>query len=43
MGNSKSPLSKNAISQKTNPSDNITNCVKEKEFDKSENFTNIKD
>ncbi len=42
MGNSKSSLSKNAISQKTNPSDNISD-INEKESIKSESFTNIKD
>ena len=43
MGTSKPSLSSTALSQKQNPSDNITNDVKEKEFNKSENLTNIKD
>ena len=43
MGTSKSSIGKNNVSQKTNPSDKITIDVKEKEFSKSENFTNIKD
>ena len=43
MGTSKSSIGKKNVSQKTNPSDNITIDVKEKEFSKSENFTNIKD
>ena len=40
---SKSSLSKNALSQKTNPSDNITIDVKEKESNNLENLTNLKD
>ena len=43
MGTSKASIGKNNVSQKTNSSDNITNDVKEKEFNKSENLTNIKD
>ena len=43
MGTSKPSPSGTALSQKQNPSDNITNDVKEKEFNKSENLTNIKD
>jgi len=43
MGNSKSTLSKNALSQKTNPNDNIISDINEKESIKSESFTNIKD
>ena len=43
MGANKASLSKNVLSQKTNPSDNITNDPKEREFNKSENYTNIKD
>ena len=43
MGTSKPSLSSTALSQKQNTNDNITNDVKEKEFNKSENLTNIKD
>ena len=43
MGTSKSSIGKSNVSQKANPSDNITTEVKEKEFNKSENLTNIKD
>jgi len=43
IGNSKSSIGKNNVSQKTNPSDNITIDVNEKEFNKTDNFTNIKD
>ena len=43
MGTSKSSVGKNNASQNTNLSDNITNEIKEKEFDKPENFTKIKD
>ena len=43
MGTSKPSPSSTSLSQKQNPSDNITNDVKEKEFNKSENFSNIKD
>ena len=46
MGNSKSSLGKNNLYQKSNPSDNITIDIKEKEFKKSENseiFINKKD
>ena len=42
-GTSKSSISKNNLSQKTNPSDNIIIDINEKELNKSENFTNIKD
>ena len=42
MGTNKS-LGKNNMTQKTNPNDNITIEVKEKEFNKSENFTNLKE
>ena len=43
MGTIKPSPSTTSLSQKQNPSDNITNDVKEKEFNKSENFSNIKD
>ena len=43
MGNSKSTLSKNAISHKTNSNDNIISDINEKESIKSESFSNIKD
>jgi len=43
MGNSKSTLSKNALSHKTNPNDNIISDTNEKESIKSERFSNIKD
>ena len=43
MGTSKSSVGKNNVSQKTNPSDIIVNDVKGKEFNESENLTNIKD
>ena len=43
MGSSKPSLGSTALSQKQNPSDNITNDVKEKELNKSENLTNMKD
>ena len=43
MGNSKSSLSKNALSQKTNPSDNIISDINEKDTEKSEIFINKKD
>jgi len=43
IGNSKSSISKNNVSQKTNPSDKITIDINEKEFNKTDNFTNIKD
>ena len=43
MGNNKSNLSKNALSQKTNPNDNIISDINEKESIKSKRFTNIKD
>ena len=40
MGANKSSSSKNALSQSTNPSDNINNGISEKESNKSEIFTN---
>ena len=43
MGSSKSSLSKNALSQKTTPSDNIISDINEKEFNKSEILTKKKD
>ena len=43
IGTSKSSLSKNNLSQKTNPSDNIINDFDEKEAEKSEIFINKKD
>ena len=43
MGTNKSSLSKNALSQSTNPSDNIISDINEKESNKSESFTKIKD
>jgi len=43
MATSKSPISKTALPPKTKTSDNITNDIKEKEFNKSDNFTNMKD
>ena len=43
MGTSKSSLSKNALSQKTNPSDNIISDINKKESEKSEIFINKKD
>ena len=42
MGNSKSSLSKNASSQKTNPNDIIVSENNEKESNKSEIFSNKK-
>ena len=42
-GSSKSTLSKNALSHKTNPNDNIISDINEKESNKSEGFTNIRD
>ena len=42
MGTSKSSLGKNALSQKTNPSDNIID-INEIESNKSEIFINKKD
>ena len=41
MGNSKSTLSKNALSQKTNPNDNIISDINEKESNKSEICTEL--
>ena len=43
MGTNKSSLSKNALTQRTNSSDNIVSDINEKETDKSEIFSNIKD
>ena len=43
LGTSKSSLGKNTLSQKTNPSDNITNNMHEKNSNKSETFSNIND
>ena len=43
MGTNKPSLSKNALSQKTNPSDNIISEINEKEPNKSEIFTHKKD
>ena len=43
MGSNKSSLSKNALSQKTSPSDNIIGDINEKEIEKSEIFINKKD
>ena len=43
MGTNKSSLSKNALSQKTNSSDNIVSDINEKETGKSEIFTTKKD
>ena len=43
MGNSKSTLSKNAISHKTNSNDNIISDINEKESNKSEILINKKD
>ena len=43
MGTSKSSLGKSALPQNTNHSDKIDIDINEKESNKSENFTNIKD
>ena len=43
MGTSKTTLGKNALSQKTNHSDNIISEINDKESNKSESVTNIKD
>ena len=43
MGTNKSSLGKNSLSQNTNLSGAITNGVKEKEFNKSDNLSNLKD
>ena len=43
IGSNKSSLSKNALSQKTIPSDNIIGDINEKETENSENFINKKD
>ena len=42
-GTNKSPLSKNALSQMTNSSDNIIIDKNEKESEKSESFNKVKD
>ena len=43
MGTNKSSLSKNALSQKTSPSDGIITDINEKENEKAEIFINKKD
>ena len=43
MGANKASLSKNVLSQKTSPSDNIISDSNEKESEKSEIFVNKKD
>ena len=43
IGTSKSNLGKNSLSQKTNPSDNTTNDINEKDSKKSELFINKQD
>ncbi len=43
LGPIKSSLSKNNLSQNTNPSDNIINSLNMKDSNKSENFSNMKD
>ena len=43
MGAIKPPTSKTALSQKQNPSDNISNKINEKESNNSESFSKIKD
>jgi len=43
MGTSKSSLSKTALSQKTNSSGNIASNINEKDSNKSESFTKIKE
>ena len=43
MGANKASLSKNVLSPKTNPNDNIISEVNEKESEKSEIFINKKD
>ncbi|MDC3016273.1 diadenylate cyclase, partial [Prochlorococcus sp. AH-736-E20] len=43
LGTSKSSLGKNALSQKTGPSDNIASDINEKESKKSEVFINKKE
>ena len=40
MASAKSSLNKNALSQKTGPSDNIISDINEKESEKSEIFIN---
>ena len=43
MGTIKPPVSKTALTQKQNPSDKIINDINDKESNKSESFSNIKD
>ena len=43
MGANKASLSKNVLSQKTNPGDNIITDINEKASEKSEIFINKKD
>ena len=43
LGTSKTSLNKTLTSQKTNPNDTITNNINEKENNKSESLSNIKD
>jgi hypothetical protein len=43
MGTNKSSLSKNSLSQKTSPSDNIITDMNEKDNEKAEIFINKKD
>ena len=43
MGTNKSSLSKNSLSQKTNPNDSIISDTNEKENEKAEIFINKKD
>ena len=42
-GSNKASLSKNVLSQKTNPSDNIVSDINKKESEKSEIFINKRD
>ena len=43
MGTNKSSLGKTALSQKTNPGDNIIKDMNDKDSNKSESLSNIKD
>ena len=43
VGNNKSSLNKTALSQKSNPSDNIISDINEKNYNKSASITNKKD
>ena len=43
MGTSKPSLGKSALSHKTNTNDKITKDINEKDSNKSESFTQIKD